>query len=71
LGPAPGPQHYNPKLDMSADGKYFVSKFHDTGARTFMHAAREGLITKSALISPGPGYYRMPSEFGHYEAAKK
>ena len=51
---------------MSPEGKYFVSKIHNSQARSFGNSLRQPLAPKSS--TPGPGNYRLPSEFGHYES---
>lgn len=38
--------------------------------RTHYHADRGTLLGKK-LQTPGPGNYRLPSDFGYYEAKKK
>lgn len=32
---------------------------------------RKTMSTGTFAHTPGPGNYRLPSDFGHYEAAKK
>jgi len=48
-------------------GSYFVSKFKSNIARSFGHAVRKDPPTTNLTV-PGPGSYRIPSEFGHYES---
>ncbi len=70
----PGPGQYSPRLDMTKEGKYYIQKFSSSGARTFYHHNRKTMDNNStARLSPGPGSYRMPSDFGFYESkhAKK
>ena len=65
---------------MDAKGKYFISTLRNSGCRQFPHDVRhgimEGLKEKRFLLFilvkvPGVGNYRLPSEFGYYEQAKK
>mmetsp|Transcript_35612 Transcript_35612/g.34646 ORF Transcript_35612/g.34646 Transcript_35612/m.34646 type:complete len:149 (+) Transcript_35612:450-896(+) len=63
----PGPDRYSPQGHMSKDGAYFVSKFHSSMCRTHYHADRKTLLGQS-LATPGPGQYRLPSDFGYYES---
>jgi len=39
--------------------------------RTFGHSMRSSTSQQSLNVAPGPGSYRLPSEFGHYETANK
>lgn len=51
---------------MSPEGTYFISKIHNSQARRFGTSNRQPLAPKSN--TPGPGNYRIPSEFGYYVA---
>lgn len=51
---------------MTPNGKYFVSNFKNSKCRTFSHEMRKTFSV--GTITPGPGNYRLPSEFGYYEA---
>ena len=64
----PGPGHYDKRsVSMSTKGKYFVSKMKNSGAGFFGKSKRKiGALLKG---TPGPGSYRMPSDFGIYEAS--
>jgi len=67
----PGPGTYTPTASIRDDGSYFVSKFKSSMCRTFS----KGIRKNNSLISfgpavPGPGSYRVPSEFGYYESSK-
>lgn len=75
----PGPGAYDPKTSMNLTGSYFVSKFKSTLGRSFGHSIRVtatsgyngkygGFWFKFIEHTPGPGAYRLPSEFGHYES---
>lgn len=48
---------------MDPTGLYYCSKFADTKSTVFTRAKRE--LTKIRAVSPGPGAYRLPSEFGY------
>jgi hypothetical protein len=39
--------------------------------RTHYHAERRTILVRNSVQTPGPGNYRMPSDFGFYEAKKK
>ncbi len=68
----PGPGQYSPKTQMTQTGVYFFSKWKNAGTRTFYHANRKTIaLPPCAKITPGPGYYKAPSEFGYYESRKK
>lgn len=62
----PGPGHYEPKPSLNDKGEYFVSKFQSSSSRKFGRSQRVLMKTESNF--PGPGTYRAPSEFGHYES---
>lgn len=51
---------------MSPEGKYFVSKMHNSLVRKFGTSLRQPLAPNNN--TPGPGNYKLPSEFGHYIA---
>ena len=69
---------------MSSKGSYFVSKFKGSLCRSFGHSMRKSISTGgigkindiwwiTMLFRgnvPGPGTYRLPSDFGYYESAK-
>jgi hypothetical protein len=52
---------------MNKDGSYFVSKFRSSMCRTHYHSKRSTL-ERARLDTPGPGSYRLPSDFGYYES---
>lgn len=56
---------------MSKQGSYFVSKFMGSMCRTHYHSERNTLAGMRGTTTPGPGNYRLPSDFGYYEAKKK
>jgi len=65
----PGPGQYDLKTGINTTGAYFVSKFKSNIARSFGHSMRKNASVNTLKDTPGPGSYRLPSEFGHYEAA--
>lgn len=67
----PGPAEYQAKFTISNTGGQFLSKIPTPAGRTFYHFNRDTLkIPTSARNTPGPGYYRLPSDFGYYESRK-
>ncbi len=65
----PGPAEYNAKFSVSNTGGQFLSKIPTPAGRTFYHFDRDTLkIPTTARNNPGPGYYRLPSDFGYYES---
>lgn len=65
----PGPGHYTPSSSITKNGDYFVSKFGSSKCRTFYHCDRSTMnLNRTKLGTPGPGSYRIPSEFGHYKS---
>ena len=67
----PGPGTYKPKYEMTPEGDYFVSTYKSSNCRTFSTSARDSSPAKHALDVPGPGSYRLPSEFGYYASKLK
>ena len=68
----PGPGTYSPGSAITKDGNYFLSKFKSSNCRTFYHYNRDTMSSvKKQRNMPGPGMYRLPSEFGYYESSKK
>ena len=65
----PGPGRYDPGTTITKDGSYFVSKFHSSMCRTHYHANRKTVLSYM-IDTPGPGNYRLPSDFGYYENRK-
>lgn len=51
---------------MNKEGQYVLSINRSDGRRPFLQDKRE-LMLDGNRYTPGPGYYRMPSDFGHYE----
>jgi len=68
--PNPGPGTYDNPATLSQNGSYYVSKFRSSFCRTFSHSMRKNLALPNTLNNPGPGSYKLPSEFGHYESSK-
>ena len=58
-------------VGMNKNGSYFVSKFLGSMCRTHYHFYRNTLTNVKSVATPGPGNYRLPSDFGYYEAKKK
>lgn len=53
---------------MSPDGKYPLSKMENSKVRKFGSSLRSSLVDKRE--TPGPGNYKLPSDFGHYVSGK-
>jgi len=65
---APGPGAYDLQPTLSLNGKYSVSKFKSSMVRSFGHSLRINTSATPGLHPvPGPGSYRLPSDFGFYE----
>ena len=68
----PGPGAYEPKTGLSATGQYFVTKLRNVESRSFAKAVRPGfpVVQQSTNYTenPGPGAYRLVSDFGLYES---
>ena len=69
----PGSGAYNPVNDLSNEGKYVLSNNQSAGKRKFMLGRRESFTEFEARRSrtPGPGTYRLPSDFGQYDELLK
>ena len=68
----PGPGAYPIKTGISDPAFKFISNFKSPKTRTFYHADRKTIdIPSDCKNLPGPGNYRSPSEFGHYESKNK
>ncbi len=65
---SPGPGNYQPKLNLDAKGSYAYSKWKSSGAPLFTKATRRVDLetSKTRKITPGPGTYRLQTEFGFY-----
>lgn len=70
----PAPWHYKDVDSMNKTGKYFLTRLKSSGCRTFGIADRNTLGLNLEKIHqdtcPGPGSYRLPSEFGHYKSSR-
>lgn len=71
---APGPGKYNPKVNISLDGKYYVSTYKNSLVRKFGNPTTRTSVDNSTAdrsfaTTPGPGSYRVYSEFGKYSLA--
>lgn len=45
-----------------------MSNLKSSGCRTFYHSNRmNDKISRNGVNNPGPGMYRLPSDFGYYE----
>lgn len=62
------PHYYDDKCQMNKEGKYAVSRFRNSQAKTFGKSKRQ--FFNSKVNNPGPGYYVMPSDFGVYRSSK-
>mmetsp|Transcript_18323 Transcript_18323/g.17445 ORF Transcript_18323/g.17445 Transcript_18323/m.17445 type:complete len:86 (+) Transcript_18323:583-840(+) len=65
----PGPGAYKQVLAFSRKGNYQYSKWKSSGAPVFTRQGRQTNLDTSATrkITPGPGSYRMQTEFGFYD----
>ncbi|KAL4476561.1 hypothetical protein ABPG74_010294 [Tetrahymena malaccensis] len=66
---APGPGTYQPKNDLNSSGQYVLSYNRGDGTRAFSNQARKSFtdIQANKSFTPGPGNYRIPSDFGNYD----
>ena len=64
----PGPGAYK-NIEGFLNG-FPLSQYKHNGSRKFSNSSRE-FFGKKDLNTPGPGSYRLPSEFGYYESKKK
>jgi len=63
---SPGPGTYNPKTEISRNGDYFVTQYKSSLCRTFYHYNRDTMpVNNQKKTIPGPGMYRLPSDFGY------
>eukprot|EP00830_Metopus_es_P001488 TRINITY_DN11284_c0_g1_i1.p1 TRINITY_DN11284_c0_g1~~TRINITY_DN11284_c0_g1_i1.p1 ORF type:complete len:313 (-),score=29.65 TRINITY_DN11284_c0_g1_i1:22-960(-) len=65
-GFVPGPGQYSTPSAISKEGTYAISNFRSSGSIRFLQGSRAAISSSSSLLSPGPGSYRLPSEFGYY-----
>ncbi|CDW73627.1 UNKNOWN [Stylonychia lemnae] len=68
----PGPGQYRHVEAVSNTGNYFIKKFKNSGAPVFSKSRRlvELDVSQTRKITPGPGSYRIQSEFGFYDASQ-
>jgi Sperm-tail PG-rich repeat len=69
LSRVPGPSAYDVSghQDISPDGRYCLSKSTNCLTRKFGSSPQRADVILNKL-TPGPGNYRLPSDFGHYLA---
>lgn len=48
-----------------------MSNLHSSKCRSFPHELRSTGSLRDLAKTPGPGSYRLPSDFGHYESKMK
>lgn len=69
LTKVPGPGAYDTShADLSPQGRYVSSKMGNCLTRKFAITTRRPIAENNE--NPGPGNYKLPSEFGHYVAKK-
>ena len=68
----PAPGHYDAIAGLDNKGVYKISKHKNSLCRSFSQAARNtlGIDISKKDPKPGPGQYRLPSEFGHYISSR-
>ena len=66
--PGPGAYDVTAHQDISPDGKYCLSRSQNCLTRSFGNSMRSRV--EVGTKTPGPGNYRLPSEFGYYCAKK-
>ena len=65
----PGPGSYGTEsVDLSPVGKYVISKLKSCLTRKFAITTRKPINENNE--NPGPGSYKLPSDFGHYASRK-
>lgn len=65
----PGPGQYSKRtIAFNSKGSYFLSKMKNSGCNFFNKSKRSCNTRVSS--SPGPGSYRLPSDFGYYESTR-
>mmetsp|Transcript_40420 Transcript_40420/g.35879 ORF Transcript_40420/g.35879 Transcript_40420/m.35879 type:complete len:158 (+) Transcript_40420:321-794(+) len=62
----PGPGQYDLKTDINKSGSYFVSRFRSSVGRSFGTSPRRTGQLGYFENTPGPGSYRLPSDFPHF-----
>jgi hypothetical protein len=66
--PGPGAYDVSAYQDISPKGKYCLSSSQNCLARSFGSSQRGDVLLNK--LTPGPGNYRIPSEFGYYASKK-
>jgi len=61
----PGPGAYN-QFVIKENSRSIVSNYVSPGGQSIGKQPRNLGVDESTIPTPGPGEYRMPSEFGHY-----
>lgn len=69
----PGPGAYDPSDIESNSNSYIVSNFRNTGNVKFIKPKTRGSMRSKTplnakMLTPGPGSYILPSDFGYLEA---
>lgn len=68
----PGPGHYTETPAITKTGMHFFSKYKSSLCRRFGQEARNhSSQIGSSKMTPGPGTYVLPSDFGIYQAQDK
>jgi hypothetical protein len=67
--PGPGAYDVSAYQDISPKGKYCLSSSQNCLAKSFGSSQREDVLLNK--LTPGPGNYRIPSEFGYYASKKR
>ena len=67
--PGPGAYEVSANQDISPKGRYCLSRSQNCLARSFGHSHQRGDPALNRQ-TPGPGNYRVPSEFGYYASKK-
>ena len=62
------PAFYDLKTEINTKGLYFSSKLRNSRCRSFGKASR--MFNRAPSAKPGPGAYRIPSDFGFYVSSK-
>jgi len=67
----PGPGSYSPKLSIVDKESGFLSHYRGITQSSFYHHDRQTInVPKNSSNLPGPGQYRLPSDFGYAELVK-
>ena len=67
-----GPGAYVETCSLNKEGKYVLGKYPNSGVRSFPHGVRKFYDSPSPRNKmPGPGEYKLPSDFGYPRDFKK